>query len=118
MRYRKLDAAGDMMFGRGQADLYRDQPEAPAQAVKTRLMLWQGQWFLDLRAGMTYEVDVLGKYTEDRRDPVIREYVLATQGVTEIVTYGSQHNRDTREFAVQITINTDYGAAALSGALK
>ena len=51
MRYRKLDAAGDMTFGNGIGAFYVDIPEAPAQAVMTRLRMEQGEWFLDAKAG-------------------------------------------------------------------
>ena len=43
MRYRKLDEDGDYSFGRGAADFWVNVPDAPAQAVRTRLALWQGQ---------------------------------------------------------------------------
>ncbi|WP_083331557.1 hypothetical protein [Brucella inopinata] len=39
MRYRKLDENDDYVFGGNLASFFIDQPEAPAQAVKTRLML-------------------------------------------------------------------------------
>ena len=54
MRYRKLDAAGDFVFGHGAADYHRDSPEAVAQAVLTRLKLHRGEWFLDRSEGTPY----------------------------------------------------------------
>src|SRR5260363_163740 len=51
MRYRRLDAAGDYAFGRGLSDFEQDTPEAVAQAVKTRLALRFGDWFLDTSRG-------------------------------------------------------------------
>src|SRR5260364_424406 len=51
MRYRRLDAAGDYAFGRGLSDFEQDTPEAVAQAVKTRLALRFGEWFLDTSDG-------------------------------------------------------------------
>ena len=37
MRYRKLDANDDYVFGGGQVDFHKDTPEGVGQAVKTRL---------------------------------------------------------------------------------
>jgi hypothetical protein len=98
-----------MQFGRGQRDFYRDQPEAPAQCVVTRLRLELAQWFLDLREGTPWQTRVLGKYTNSTRDPVIRARVLGTQGVSKINAYASQVDRDTRAFTGQITVDTIYG---------
>lgn len=109
MRYRKLSATGDMVFGGDQKAFWRDVPDAPAQAVWTRLQLWQGDWFLDTTDGMPWRTQVLGKYTGNVRDASVRARVLGTQGVTQIVAYSSQLNRDTRTWNVQMTINTIYG---------
>lgn len=111
MRYRKLDENGDYTFGRGQEDFWRDTPEAPAQAVLTRLNLWQGQWFLDTREGMTWKTQVLGNRTTRTRDPAVRNRVLGTQGITGILEYSSNLDRDTRAYSVVMTVDTIYGVA-------
>ncbi|NTG00117.1 hypothetical protein G6L30_08285 [Agrobacterium rhizogenes] len=113
MRYRKLDANGDRVFGHGSSDFWRDVPDAPAQAVMTRLHLEQGSWFLDTSEGIPWKTRVLGKYTGPTRDPVIRSRVLGTQGVTAITEYSSDLNRDTRAFSVNLTIDTQYGQATI-----
>lgn len=114
MKYRKLDAAGDYSFGSGTSDFWANVPDAPAQAVRTRLSLWEGDWFLDRREGMPWRTKVLGKYTESTRDPVIRSHVLGTRGVKSILEYSSDLNRDARKFAGDVKIDTVYGAASIS----
>lgn len=113
MRYRKLTADGDMTFGNQQADFYRDQPEAPAQSIKTRLGLISGEWYLNEEEGTPYQ-SILGKYTEQVRDPLIRERILGSQGVTSIVSYSSSFDGETRTFTVDSTVNTLYGQASIS----
>lgn len=115
MRYRKLDANGDYVFGGGGANFWKDQPEAVAQSVMTRLFLFQGEWFLDTNEGMTWKTEVLGVRTANTRDPAIRSRVLGTQGVTAITEYSSSLNRDTRAFSVNLKIDTIYGAATVTG---
>lgn len=117
MRYRKLDENGDRVFGHSLEDFWIDVPEAPAQAVSTRLRLWQGQWFLNVDDGTPWSTKVLGKYTGSSRDPILQTRVLTTPGVTGIAAYASQLNRDTRAFTVQMTIDTQYGQVTLAGPL-
>lgn len=115
MRVRKVDVNGDMTFGGNQASFYRDQPEAVAQVVESRLNLWLGEWFLDLNEGTPYQTQVLGKYTEKSRDPVMQDRILGTPGVTELKAYSSTTNGNTRSFFVSAEIVTAYTSLAPTG---
>lgn len=115
MKYRKLDASGDYSFGNGSADFWIDVPDGVAQSVQTRLFLFEGEWFLDETEGMGWKTQVLGVRTANTRDPSIRSRVLGTQGVTAITEYSSSLDRDTRAFSVNLTIDTIYGAATVTG---
>ncbi|CAB3729315.1 hypothetical protein LMG3458_04690 [Achromobacter deleyi] len=117
MRYRKMDANGDYSFGGQQADFHRDTPEAVAQAVKTRLMLLRGEWFLDTSEGMPWRTEVLGKRFEASYDGAIRERILGTPGVTGIAEYSSRLDAESRALAVAATISTLYGTAIVQAAL-
>jgi hypothetical protein len=117
MRYRKLDADGDYVFGGGAADFLVNTPGAVAQAVLTRLRLLRGEWFLDTTAGMPWATDVLGKYTGATYDAAIRQCILGTQGVTEITRYLSSADSGTRKLTVTVTINTLYGTTTLKATL-
>lgn len=108
MRYRKLSPTGDYVFGHGQTDFWRDQREAVAQAVKTRLQLWKGEWFLDTSDGTDWRDSVLGKYTLGTYDMVIRGRILGTEGVTGLTAYESELSPD-RSLVVRATISTTYG---------
>lgn len=116
MRYRKLDAAGDYTLGSG-ADFHRDTPEAVAQAVRTRLALFTGEWFIDTADGTPWRTEVLGKYTLETYDAVIKERILGTPGVQQIDSYSSSFSGNTRRLSVQATITTIYGQTAVSGTL-
>ena len=115
MRYRKLDSSGDMTFGHQQADFYRDTPAAPGQAVDTRLGLFLGEYFVDVTEGTDYVGGVLGKYTQESADLVIRERILNTQGVVSILSYQSSYNPDARNWTAVATISTVYGEATIVG---
>jgi len=115
VRVRKLDKNGDMSFGNGQDDFWRDVPDGPAQCVKTRLMLWTGEWFLDLNEGMPWNTQVLGYYTGTTRDPAIRARILGTQGVKGFTNYSSALDREPRAFSVNCLLDTVYGAIPFIG---
>lgn len=106
-----------MVFGAGRIDFLRDSPEAVAQAVMTRLKLWSGEWFLDTEEGTPYQVGALGKNTSASIDPMIRDRVIETQGVTGIVAYDRTFDPDERKNYVNLTINTLYGVTAIQGVL-
>lgn len=117
MRLRKWNEDGDIQIGHGQADYWIDAPEGVAQAVAQRLRLITGEWFLDTQEGTPYVGGVLGKYTMQSYDPVIRGRILDTEGVTGIESYSSSWDPDTRKLSVSATINTIYGAATLQEVL-
>lgn len=108
MRYRKLSASGDYIFGEGKSEFYVNNPEAVAQAVRTRLLLFTGEWFLDLTEGMPYKEQVLGRGTLNLYDQAIKDRILTTQGVLSIVDYASVLDQN-RNLTVAVVIETIYG---------
>ena len=117
MRHRKWTATGDIQFGHGQADYWTNTPEGVAQAVVSRLKLMTGEWFLDSQEGTPYVGGVLGKHTQASYDPVLRERILDTEGVTSLDEYASSFNGDTRKLSVSATISTIYGQATIQEVL-
>lgn len=117
MRYRKLDANDDYVFGGGQVDFHKDTPEGVGQAVKTRLRLLRREWFLDTADGTPWSTEVLGKYTSATYDAAIRQRILGTQGVVELVEYSSNLDTERRALSVTATINTIYGTTKVQATL-
>jgi len=112
MRYRKLSASGDYTLG-SNAFLV-DSPDAVGQAVETRLALWLGEWFVDITDGTPWNEQVLGKRLPGRNpDAAIKERILGTQGVSEIVSYSSSFDGNSRKLSVAATINTVYGTTTI-----
>jgi hypothetical protein len=117
LRYRALTSTGDYSFGLGPQEFLVDTPATVAQAVLTALLLHQGEWFLDLTAGMPWETQVLGYGTQSLYDAAIKNEILNVQGVLSIVSYSSSLNKTTRALSVEVTINTIFGAASLAAQL-
>lgn len=109
MRYRKLSPDDDYTFGNGQQDFYNNEPAAVGQSVKTRLLLWLGEWYLDITAGTTYMQGILGKFSPDQANAIIQDRVISTDGVTDITKYESPFDADNRALAVTFSLDTIYG---------
>lgn len=114
MRVRKQTGDGDYVFGNGQADFYRDVPEAPGTVSKMRLELWEGEWFLDLTEGTAYVTGVLGKQPSGNPERTIRDRINGTQGMVGISSYESAVDPDTRIMSVEVAENTIYGPTSIA----
>jgi hypothetical protein len=119
MRYRRLDANGDYVFGHGLTDFWIDTPETVAQAAQTRLQLKLGEWFNDTSDGTDWNTKILGKGTTGTRDVELKSRITGTPGLNipnGIDSYASNLSV-TRQFIVTVTLNTIYGQVTLSGPL-
>lgn len=113
MTYRKLDKNGDYSHGA----FHKNSVDAVAQAVMTRLKLWTGEWFIDTQEGTPYMQKILGKYTLSNVDSVIRERILKTEGVIEIIDFTSYFNSELRNYSINVKISTIYGEGLIDGVI-
>lgn len=114
MRYRKLDENGDYMLGR--RDQFYVDREAVTQAVKTRLRLLLGEWWENTEDGLPLFQEILNTFhAPDQRaeqiDLLFSERILGTQGVSEILSFDSDINMQTRTYSAHCLIQTMYGEA-------
>jgi hypothetical protein len=116
MRVRALSPTGDYTFGRSQGNFLVDSSAAVAQLIRTNLLLWQGEWFLDQTYGMPWSQDVLGVGTKSIYDMVIQANVLATMAPYQaqtgqagsITSYSS--SLQGRKLSVSMTVATPFSA--------
>lgn len=112
MRYRKLSDTGDYVFGQGPLEFWNNVPDAVGQAVRTRLLLATGQWFLDTTDGTPYATEILGTNTQSTYDQAIQDRILGTLGVLSLDAYKSYRDQQ-RNLTVEATITTIYGTVAV-----
>jgi hypothetical protein len=112
---RRLDPNHDMYFGAGLANFAVDA-EATAQNVRTRLQVIQGEWFLDVSAGVPYldNAYVTQAITDKPAnipfaEASIQEEILGTDGVDELLSFASQFDSDARTFNVEVALTTLFG---------
>jgi hypothetical protein len=85
MRYRQQSSTGDYTLGLPPLE---NSPDAVALAIRTRLALSLGEYFLDLSQGTPWWDGVMEKYTSNY-DAIIKDRILGTPGVTSITSYTS-----------------------------
>jgi hypothetical protein len=113
MSYRRLDTTWDYTFGDGKNNFLTDQ-EAVAQAIRTRLLFFQGEWWENLLDGLPMFQSILGasgskKATIDR---IIQKRIQDTPGVLAVSALSSTF--ESREYSFVATVDTDYGTLAVS----
>lgn len=109
---RRLDENWDMMFGQGLGN-YCTDAESVAQNVRSRLMLLQGEWFLDTDAGVPYLQNITRKPMDLAfAESVFKQTVLETDGVSSIDSFSMTFDSSARELVVSITVITIYGTTA------
>lgn len=111
MRYRRLDASGDAIFGGGQSSFLIDTPDAVEQAISTRLRLLLGEWFADTSQGVPWATEILGKGTSSTYDAVLRAQILGTEGVAAMISYNS--TLIGRRLTVNALVQTIYGTVTV-----
>lgn len=109
MRYRRLTDSGDYQFGHGGADYLVDSAELVAQSVMTRLLLMQGEWFLDVTEGTPFATEILGTGTKSLYDLAIQTRVLETNGMLDNGISDYESSLVDRALSVTMTINTIFG---------
>lgn len=114
MRYRKLSATGDYMFGNSQADFLVNSPEAVAQAIETTLRLFLGEWYLNVNDGTPWLEGVFGYNSKDEADETLQAAVLGVQGVQNLTNWTSSVDPQTRKYtSISAVVDTIYGQTQL-----
>ncbi len=108
MKYRRLDADGDMM-GIRVKDFHLEGADAVGAAIRSRLLSFQGEWWEDEEEGVPFEA-LIGRMDEEREqvaDALIRERIMGTEGVVSIDDYRVDVEGRTR--TVYVEVLTEFG---------
>ena len=107
MTVRALNANGGIVTsGRH----FINNSEEVAQTIVTRLKLFYGEYFRNIKDGTRWFEDILGKgNTNGKADAEIRRRISQTEGVSGILEYNSEFDFDKRTFNVTCSVLTIYG---------
>lgn len=114
---RRLDKTWDMTFGNGKACYIADK-EAIAQIIKSRLLLFLEEWWMNQDDGLPMFQSILGipgaGNHKDAVDRLITERILGTPYVQSVESVSSNYNPDTRAYSITVVVNTTFGQMAVS----
>ena len=110
MQYRILDENGDYTLGQNSM---KQNKEAVAQAIKTRLGLLYGQWWENTEDGLPLFEKILGAYGDNKEmiDILISERIAQTKDVKEIKSYNSTFQN--RVYTAKCVVETVYGTVSI-----
>lgn len=84
--------------------------DAIRQHIVQRLRTFLGEWFLDLSVGVPYFQDVLVKNPNVQVvDGVLKQTILDTPGVIELMTFELDFDAGTRKLKVDCSVRTQNG---------
>ena len=110
MKYRKLDKNGDYVFGNNSYD-YIEKDEAIAQAIKTKLYLFYGEWWEDISLGLPMFQSILGQVSNSNlRQSVIllcAEQINLVEGVVSVDSISVDISA--RKLGLTIDVTTENG---------
>lgn len=113
---RSLNTGNDLYLLNGRIAVIQDGEEV-LQHVRTRLLTYQAEWFLDTTAGVPYLQRILIKPANlSATESLIKSEILQTPGVDSLSTFGLEFNKTTRTLNINFTAQTTFGD--VSGTLK
>lgn len=107
----KIDAdTGDLVIEDGDF-VWVTGLDAIEQDIRTALLMFMGEWFLDLTAGVPWHQSILGQKASNL--PAIREIfrqqLLAIPGVLDVLSVEVTFAATTRRLTVSWQVSTDLG---------
>jgi hypothetical protein len=117
MTYRRQDANGDMVAGRGLSDFLTGNA-AVAQAIMTWMLLLYGEWWENLTIGFPLWQSIMGQeITQSQADSIIQTQIMTTPTPTPNIITGiasMESSLANRAYTFQATVNTVFGPVTVT----
>ncbi len=110
MKSLRLGSDGNLALTNGKLE-FITQLDALKQSVKTRLLTFQGEWFLDNTEGTPWVQIVLSKpFNPSAAESAIRTVILGTEGVMGLTSFSfKQESNNDRRVNIAFTARTIFG---------
>ena len=101
MKARRLDSSHDWTFGSGLAN-YATGSEATKQAIKTILLSFRLNWFLDEDHGINWWAYFIKSPSVPIMEDDIKRHILEVEGVSTLQDLSLQLNTITRQMIITV----------------
>lgn len=110
MRTFALDKDNNLVFENGQLVLISDGA-AVLQAVRTALLFFKGEWFLDESIGVEWFADILVKNADlSKVESILKSVILGVDNVKSITSFSlDTYNSSTRKLTISFSATTTFG---------
>lgn len=97
---------GDLLLVEAGAQLVRETDQI-AQNLAIRLRFIQGEWYLNILAGIPYyQYFFVKEPNQIQVESFLKDEIANTRGVEEITSFSSDYNSQNRTFAVKFSAKT------------
>lgn len=112
--YRQLSATGDPLRGQGTSNFLSDL-EAVVQAIRTTLLLLQGEWWESLATGTPVFQGILGvPNTSNGVALIIRSRILSVPYVISVNNVSVSYVNNSRSYTFSCSVQTQFGTINLA----
>lgn len=110
MTGRALDSNNDLIIKGGSFRLVKDAAEV-VQHVRTRLLFYYNEWFLDLTAGTKYFQEIFIKPADLANvESILKQRILETPGILTLLEFSMEYEGGrSRKLSVSFSAETIYG---------
>lgn len=114
----KIDDSGELVIEDNDLVFVSDLDQV-MQHVKIRLRTFYGEWVFDTTRGIKYFEEIFVKQpNKSVVDGLIKQAIIETAEVTELVEYSSVIDEVSRQIDISATINTIYGTMQITEVLQ
>lgn len=103
-------ATNDLDLSGGVLKFTTEVREEVAQRVGIKLRTYAGEWFLDTTYGIPYLQEIIAQARNKRDiDSIFISEIRSEEGVSNIISYDSTFENNTRKYTAKVVISTPEG---------
>ena len=112
--YRSLGPANDPLWGQGKTNFITDI-NAVAQAIRTVLLLFQGEWWESVQSGTPWFQSILGHANSPAVTLLLVTQILTVPFTQSVESVTTAYDPASRSYTFSATVITSFGPVQVNG---